>query len=38
VIFSVIPGARKREPGISRNNFWIPGLLLAHHPGMTGFE
>ena len=29
-------GAREREPGISIvNNFEIPGLVLAHHPGMT---
>jgi hypothetical protein len=25
----VIPGRAKHEPGISRNNFWIPGLRLG---------
>jgi hypothetical protein len=23
----VIPGRAKREPGISHNNFWVPGSL-----------
>jgi hypothetical protein len=31
----VIPGRAKREPGISQNNLWIPGLRLTAHPGMT---
>jgi hypothetical protein len=38
----VIPGHAKHEPGISRNNFWIPGLRLGFgncrpkaHAGMT---
>jgi hypothetical protein len=33
--FLVIPGRAKREPGISQDNFWIPGLRLMAHPGMT---
>jgi hypothetical protein len=31
----VIPGRAQREPGISIHIFWIPGLRLAAHPGMT---
>jgi hypothetical protein len=29
---SVIPGRAKREPGISLNNFWIPGSSLRDAP------
>jgi len=37
VIFVVIPGRAKREPGIHNPEswLWIPGLRLAAHPGMT---
>jgi hypothetical protein len=32
-----IPGARQREPGISRENFWIPGspAQARVRPGKT---
>jgi hypothetical protein len=35
VTFLSFRGARPREPGISIHNFWIPGLRLTAHPGMT---
>jgi hypothetical protein len=34
-LISSFRGARQREPGISNNNFGIPGLRQAAHPGMT---
>ena len=36
----VIPGRAKREPqgrNCALGNLEIPGLVLAHHPGMTTF-
>jgi hypothetical protein len=31
-VSTVIPGRAKREPGISINNFWIPGSALRAAP------
>jgi hypothetical protein len=30
-------GAREREPGISRDNLWIPGSHFVR-PGMTNYQ